>query len=86
MLRSALAEKSFGIYHDFGTTLISFEWFKYDDRLQMRSFNRRKPSQKARSNRAAKDIHSLPGQILNKKIRLIIINAINRINNAVQAL
>jgi hypothetical protein len=67
VLRSALAEKSFGIYHDSGTTLISFQWFKYNDRLQMRSFNPRKLSQKARSNTAAKDIHALLGQNLNKK-------------------
>jgi hypothetical protein len=84
VLRSALAAKSFGIYNDFSTTPISFEWFKHVDRLQMRSFNPRKLFQKGRSNRVGKDIHSLPGKNLNKKC--LIINAINKINNAVQAL
>jgi hypothetical protein len=45
VLRSALVEKSFGIYHDFGTTLISSEWFKYNVRLQMRLFNPQKLSE-----------------------------------------
>jgi len=67
VFRSALDAKSFGMCHDFGTTLTSLEWFKYNDRLQMRSFNPRKLSQKARSNRVGKDIHSLPVKNLNKK-------------------
>jgi hypothetical protein len=86
VLLSALAAISFGIYHDFSTTLISFEFFKYSDSLQTRSFNARKLSQKAMSNRVGKDIHSLPGQNLNKKNIRLIINAIYKINNAVQAL
>jgi hypothetical protein len=67
VLRSALAAKSFGICHDSGTAIISFKWFKYNNRSQMPSFNPRKLSQKAKSNRVGKDTHSLSRQNLNLK-------------------